>query len=125
MRLPRMTTRRWMVVVAIVALAFEGIRVKRWHDYCLDRAAGHAMLESEGLRGEGVHRRYLDYDEQHYPRTAGEADPWEKWRRREESQARSNHRFAEHHARMGRKYGHAAWRPWESVPLDPPLPSWP
>jgi hypothetical protein len=123
MRLPEMTVRRWMITVAIVALVLEGLRLKRWHDYCLNRAAGHARMESEGLRGEGVHRRYLAYDEQHYPRAAGGPDPQESWRRSEESQARSNRRFAEHHAEMRRKYVQAAWRPWESVAPDPPLPT--
>jgi hypothetical protein len=80
------------------------------------------MLEAEALRGEREHRQHLDYDEQHYPRAKAEPDPWEKWRRSEESQAQSSRLFAEHHARLRHKYEKAAWRPWESISPDPPLP---
>ena len=50
MRLPRMTTRRWMVAVAIVALSLGGslyaVRLKRKSDSCLARATWHAGAET-------------------------------------------------------------------------------
>jgi hypothetical protein len=48
MRLPRMTTRRWMVAVAIVALGFGGsigaVRMKRLRDSYFALAMHHASL---------------------------------------------------------------------------------
>jgi hypothetical protein len=38
MRLPRMTTRRWMVVVALVAAVIAGIRFAERRSYCLRQA---------------------------------------------------------------------------------------
>ena len=49
MRLPRMTTRRWMVAVAVVGLAMSGImggvRLKRRRDSFLGRLRYHALIE--------------------------------------------------------------------------------
>jgi hypothetical protein len=54
MRLPRMTTRRWMVAVAVVALSLGGslytVRLKRKRDRCLARAAWHSTMEADALR---------------------------------------------------------------------------
>ena len=53
MRLPRMTTRRWMVVVALVGLlmggAIGGIRLKQRHDYFLSWA--HIIPRSRAIAG--------------------------------------------------------------------------
>ena len=52
MPLPRMTTRRWMVVVAVVGLLMGviigAIRLKRRSDYLLSRAQYHAVMEEIG-----------------------------------------------------------------------------
>ena len=49
MRLPRMTMRRWTVVVVVVGLvmgiAGVGHRLKRRHDYLLSRAQYYAAME--------------------------------------------------------------------------------
>jgi hypothetical protein len=46
MRLPRMTTRRWMIVVAVVGLLMGGtVRLKQRRDRFLARAEYHAKLE--------------------------------------------------------------------------------
>jgi hypothetical protein len=51
MRLPRMTTRRWMIAVAVVALSFWGWRyggaLKRERDRHLALATWHAMAEAD------------------------------------------------------------------------------
>ena len=46
MRLPRMTTRRWMIVAAVVALTFGGYRLKHERDWWLAMATGHANQEA-------------------------------------------------------------------------------
>ena len=46
MRLPRMTTRRWMIVAVAIALALGGHRLKQRRDACLMRATWHAEAEA-------------------------------------------------------------------------------
>jgi hypothetical protein len=50
MRLSRMTTRRWLIVVAVVGLLLGvvdgGRRLKQRQDYCLQQASGHARMET-------------------------------------------------------------------------------
>ena len=50
MRLLRMTTRRWMIAVAVVGSlmggAIGGMRLKRWHDYFLARVQQHDQEEA-------------------------------------------------------------------------------
>jgi hypothetical protein len=50
MRLPRMTTRRWMIVATAIAIALGGIReagrLKQKRDTCLMQAAWHAEAEA-------------------------------------------------------------------------------
>jgi hypothetical protein len=50
MRPPRMTTRRWMLAAAVIALALgghrEANRLKQWRDACLMRATWHAEAEA-------------------------------------------------------------------------------
>jgi hypothetical protein len=54
MRPPRMTTRRWMAAVAIVALSLGGshyaIRLKHRRDRYLAQAMVHSSLEAQALR---------------------------------------------------------------------------
>ena len=54
MRLPRMTTRRWMIAVAIVALSLGASRyaamLKRQRDSYLARATWHSSMEADALR---------------------------------------------------------------------------
>jgi hypothetical protein len=49
MRLTRMTTRRWITVVAILGLVLGlfigGWRFKKQRDYCLEKASHHAEME--------------------------------------------------------------------------------
>jgi hypothetical protein len=54
MRVPRMTTRRWMIVVAVVALSLGAYvcvaRLKRQRDRYLAKATWHSGMEAESLR---------------------------------------------------------------------------
>jgi hypothetical protein len=58
MRLPRMTTRRWMVAVAVVGLLMGGYRLKQRHDDFLSRAQYHA---GRGTFLDSFHKRLIAY----------------------------------------------------------------
>ena len=96
MRLPRMTTRRWVVVVALVGLlmggAIGGIRLKQRHDYFLSCARYHSAFE-------GYRRNVAQHD--HDPVLA---------------------RMIDYNAMMARKYREAARFPWLPVEPDSPEP---
>jgi hypothetical protein len=55
MRLPRMTTRQWLIQIAVVGLTIGvtigGVRLKQRCDSCLSRAVIHHQRE-QWLRGE-------------------------------------------------------------------------
>lgn len=99
MRLPRMTTRRWMVVVAIIGLAMGGIvggfRMGRRRDDFLKRARYHRSME-------------MAY------RTFRPTPTWVMTPRVSETTA--------HYATMANKYRYAAQYPWLPVEPDPPEP---
>ncbi len=123
MRLPRMTTRRWMIAVAVVALliggSIGGYRLKRFHDLFLDRAEYHAMMEVARRKSEHAHRelglQYFGFD------SASSRAVRAKALRDIEFFSRA----AIHHAEMARKYGYAAQNPWLPVAADPPEPPLP
>jgi hypothetical protein len=95
MPLPRMTTRRWMVVVAVVGLALCGTEVlRRRHNDFAYRAELHArtlaLLKARqrvAARNDPVLSRVINYYES-----------------------------------LARKCRHAARYPWISVEPDPPEP---
>ena len=61
MRPPRMTTRRWMVAVALVSIALgtylEAGRLKQRHDEYLARAERHAAIAEFFRRPRGLEAR--------------------------------------------------------------------
>jgi hypothetical protein len=108
-----MTTRRWIVVVAMVALMLgAGVWLKRRRDYFLSLVQSHqnevasfitrgqalkARLGStSGMTSEEIMRMYSAFD-----RMMDRAD---------------------HHASLARKYEDAARRPWVPVAPDAPEP---
>ena len=107
MRLIRMTTRRWMVAVAIVAIGFGAfILVQRSRSYAA-LAALHADDENECRRiVEAVEGIPLD------------APIWRDWA----ANARRSRRLLQYHAALRRKYDLASRRPWLAVEPDPPQP---
>jgi hypothetical protein len=125
MRLPRMTTRRWMIAAAIVGLlmggCIGGYRLKRWHEHFLDRARYHASMEMAHWKSEYAHR---ELGLQHFG-----FDPGSKAVRAVRAKALRDIAFfsitAGYHAEMARKYEYAARRPWLPVELDPPEPTVP
>ena len=125
MRLPRMTTRRWMVAVAIIGLmtggTIEGMRLKRRHDYFLARFQKYAQLEQFLRRAEA-----LDGDASRLPYGPPPAD-FERMsmlkiqmRRRPDRWSR----LVDHHVAMTSKYRRATRYPWLPVGPDPPAPEW-
>ena len=102
MRLPRMTTRRWMISVMILAtLLGIFVEIKRElrlaYQYQL-KAKFHALQEdvNQGAEFSGPAGMYA-YS---FP----------------------NPEVAAYHVKMRRKYETAAARPWKSVEPDPPTP---
>lgn len=101
---PRMTARRWLVAVAVVAV-LSGITVEIAREIELSseyrrRAADHGLLES-GSRGDVLHGPGGMYAQMIGPRDPSKAG---------------------YHAMMREKYGRAARCPWLPVPPDPPPP---
>src|SRR5262245_6341618 len=109
MRLPRFTTRRLMVLVAMVALCLSGglwtARMLRERDRRLQRAALHsrglAAIALESARGQASLRRF--------PRPDGEQSTHDFLRR--------NRPWIAYHEGMRAKYLRAARYPW--LPVGP------
>ena len=114
MRLPRMTTRRWMIAVAVVGLlmggAIGGVRLKRRHDFFLARVRQHDQEEARFRSWE----QNLASAMESLP--SSPRDPfllrWERVRL-----------HAAYHKELKNKYEHAARYPWLPVEPDPPMPS--
>jgi hypothetical protein len=107
MRLPRMTTRRWMIAVAILAVGLATtVALFRRHLALRQRAAYHEEIEKLATA------------------TVGElalAARWPKWAAR----VRGNAAIRARHARLKEKYWRAARYPWLPVGPDPPEPEKP
>jgi hypothetical protein len=117
MRLPRMTTMRWMVAVVLTTVLF-GVtmrsqsfqrRAARHHG---DRMAWLLIVHDAEKRRRETHGDSGD--------VASGAKPSEADEERE-NVARLRERAA-YHAVMAEKYRHAARYPWLSVDPDPPVP---
>ena len=111
MRLPRMTTRRWIIVVAAIGIFLGGLMLKRRSDYFRARASEFAEIErgyaSTANSFEGFAKRL---------RTEGlryEAE----WYASDVKRLRSE---AEWYAKLKREFLRAANRPCELGPPDPP-----
>jgi hypothetical protein len=139
MRLPRMTTRRWMLVVGVFALAIggtiEGVRLKRRHDEFVAKCEHHTerkqFLEMLERYGDVFARGYSlgPFDEDILEREQKSFQP--VWSSAEEKEAflASKQQFLQgitprlaYHATMARKYERAARYPWLPVEPDPPEP---
>jgi hypothetical protein len=105
MRLPRMTTRRWMVLVAVVAILLGGlVLARRWRER-LATAQGFLALERATLAS-------IQSFEQ--------SDPASKpWAQLNQAQLRVQLR---HSRRERERYARAVRYPWLPGPPDPPEP---
>lgn len=100
MPLPRMTTRRWMIAVAImgVLMAAEATR-RRW-----------AELSAEYRQAATLHRALTEVYRSGAHLDSRVEDPADTLR------------LVAHQLRLAEKYERAAQRPWLPVPPDPPEP---
>ena len=135
MRQFRMTTRRWMIAVAVVAVAMSGIVAVRsvWQYYvALDRIQHHEASEAwcrylletvePGLREEVVNR--LDWIEEQRKITAN-VRLYEDMKAAMDEYLRQVallHGKLKYHVAMARKYRRVARFPWLPVEPDPPDP---
>ena len=113
MRVPRMTTRRWMIAVAFVGLLFGGaiggVRLKQRYDLFLARVREHEQEEA----------RFRSWEQDLAAALGGlpssPRDPFLlRWQ--------CLHSHAAYHKELKNKYEHAARYPWLPIGPDPPLP---
>ena len=105
MRRPRMTTRRWMIVVGLVAAVLGVFRLfERSYTYAY-WAGRHAEAERFCRQGINV------YEAGQLSRHPYTVQRIERYRR-----------LIPFHAAMRRKYESAMHRPWLAVEPDPPEP---
>jgi hypothetical protein len=129
MRLPRMTTRRWMVAVAVLAVGIAGYdeitRCIRSRDYYLFRASTHT-IRAELHRGmpTDAERRLIMLKKNAAPFREGSEGRayWLKQVASWERRCDGHRRQADYHGALAHKYAHAATRPWWTVAPDPPEP---
>ncbi len=117
MRLPRMTTRRWLVVVTVIGLMIGGgVRLEVWlnqrRDYFLSLAQSHQNeVVSSTARGKALKSR------KGWPSGKTTEEIMQLHRDYDRMMDR-----AEHHESLARKYEQAARYPWLPVEPDPPEP---
>ena len=141
MRRPRMTTRRWMIAVAVVASVMSGIvahRIKRRQDDFLRRSTAHArsvvaIAEAKVDIDESIKRgaslmdgrvRQLTVVGQ-WPDGRPGQSPMEMLKAalsRQRGESQRMDRAIRYHAALARKYEFAALHPWLPVEADPPEP---
>jgi hypothetical protein len=109
MRLPRMTTRRWMIAVAILAVGLATDALFRRH---------------LALRQRRQRAAYHEKIEKLVTATIGELDLAAR-SPKAAAQVRANAAIRDRHARLKEKYRRAARYPWLPVEPDPPEPEKP
>jgi hypothetical protein len=116
MRLPRMTTRRWMIVVVVVGVLMGGIVVA---DRLRQRRADFNTLAQ--------HHTYMKVYFRDWGQSASAVALWEA-SGRSDAHARLKDlkdrlsRLLAYHESMERKYQHAVRYPWLAIEADPPEP---
>jgi hypothetical protein len=112
MRLPRMTTRRWMIAAAVVAVMLAAAAFFRRHLSLRERGDYHARREGDlASRARVLEQLALDFADR-IPETAAQ------WR----AYAACEAEIGAWHARLKEKYRHAARYPWLAIEPDPPEP---
>ncbi len=134
MRLPRMTIRRWMIIIVVVGLVtggiIGGIRLKRRQEHFGSLAERYAALENLCLKvarrldaGIKLTTKEFELFEKHPP-LSGPSLLEQTRRLLRESQDRQavQARKLRRYARLKQKYEYAARYPWLPVEPDPPPP---
>src|SRR5262245_3366567 len=111
MRLPRFTTRRLMVLVAVAGLILAGLEMSR-------RRARFLVLAESHMAEERMHRLSVEAasNEAEYETSQSSLAGEKLWRERAEYNARE----ASRHGQMAKQYLQAAHSPWVPAPPDPP-----
>jgi hypothetical protein len=104
----RMTTRRWMIVVAVVACLFAAGRIREDEA----RRTRYRFLARFHAFGEDLHAHPEKYDGRYL---GVDRPPFRANRRLDPA-------LAAYHAQLKGKYQLAARHPWLAVPPDPPPP---
>lgn len=115
----RMTTRRWMIAVAIVAMSIWGATLWRRARLCQAGIRHHdfagkyyaEMSESHGTENRATVRDSL---------TPEEIEGNDRIRKLADEITAYFREKADYHFRARREYERARWRFWESVPSLPP-----
>jgi hypothetical protein len=107
-----MTTRRWMIAVAAVAVMLAAVALFRRHLSLRERGDYHARREGDlASRARVLGQLALDYADRRIPGAA-------QWR----AHAACEAEIGAWHARLKEKYRHAARYPWLAIEPDPPEP---
>jgi hypothetical protein len=111
--LPVMTVRRWMLAVAVIALAIAPVEFgRRWYVYTNKAESCERRAEGASIRRKSDDRFGIFGPE------LFDADGWMK-----PEHAALYELLREYFEAQGRKYRYAAAHPWEAVESDPPI--WP
>jgi hypothetical protein len=137
MRWPRMTTRRWLILIAIVAIACGAEMMRRRSVSCRAKANRYALEEAKTrARGERSDRSAAECKKhlreiQAFAESGGGAFRV-SWKSLIDSATRSAtiasdqaehcHRWAAYWGALKAKYERAARRPWLPMEPDPPRP---
>lgn len=128
MRLSRMTTRRWMIAVAVAGLVMggiiSGVRLTRRRDFFLSRMRYHAAFERWHVQQEPLARHLLREIEQSIEkaRHSRSEEPYRTLLEHDRRIVTGLIRTLAYHTAMTRKYRHAARYPWLLVEPDQPPP---
>ena len=119
MRLPRMTTRRWMIVVAIAATLLTAEKLRRnWRERSLKAAAYLAVAKSWSDDASKVELMMVLPRSRSDPASAARLAGLEKVARNYRDFERSNRELASKYERAARY----PWLPVEPDPAEPPEP---
>jgi hypothetical protein len=113
MCLLQMTTRRWIIVVAVIGLMIGGgvLLIRQRRDYFLALAQSHQQEAASSMaRGTALKSRFGSMP-------GGRIEIGQLFRNCDRMVDR-----ASHHAAMAHKYERAARYPWLPVEPDPPAP---
>lgn len=115
MRLPRMTTRRWMIAVAAVAILIQIVRLSatsydRWQS-----AYSHQLFADTMRTNVDAIRRWIARSSSQGAPSAAIAE--------EKAALARDQEWAEYCAGLATKYRRAARYPWLPVEPDPPPPN--
>lgn len=129
MRLPRMTTRRLMIAVAVVAFGITCERLSRVVEWRHRRAVEFSLREnrsrSDRQRVEALMGALIEQANTSTGKSSARIPLKSVLGKLYELKGdlQFYDREAEYFARLRAKYERAAWQPWESIPPDPPPPN--